>query len=198
MVEATFEADRHRRVELEEVMPEIVESDIIPGVQKVGLTAHGDARGRFIETFRAEWFPQRQWERIQTNTSFSAAGVLRGLHFHHRQIDYWFVPVGRVRVGLCDLRRSSSAFLKTEVLKLGEGDWGGLFIPIGVAHGFYAETDVILTYLVDNYYDGTDENGVAWDDPDIGIDWGTSSPEVSERDASNQTIKVIGEENLPD
>ena len=178
-------------------MPDIVDSELIEGVQRVGLTAHGDDRGRFIETFRAEWFPQRPWDRIQTNTSFSSAGVLRGLHFHHHQIDYWFVPVGRVRVGLCDLRRSRSTFMQTEVLEMGADDWGGLFIPIGVAHGFFAMTDVILTYLVDNYYDGTDENGVAWDDPDIGIDWGATDPEVSERDASNPTLKEVGEKNLP-
>ncbi len=179
-------------------MPEIEASDVIAGVQRVALTAHGDDRGRFIETFRAEWFPQRPWERIQTNASFSSAGVLRGLHYHHHQVDYWFVPVGRVRVGLCDLRRSSASFKKTEVLEMGEVDWRGLFIPVGVAHGFYAESDVVLTYLVDNYYDGTDENGVAWNDPDIGIDWGATSPELSARDAANPTLAEIGEENLPD
>lgn len=198
MVEAPHRANRDRRGELETVMPEIIESSILPGVQTVDLTAHGDDRGRFIETFRQEWFPQRPWDRIQTNTSFSKAGVLRGLHYHHRQIDYWFVPVGKVRVGLCDLRRSSPARLKVETFEMGGGAWKGLFIPVGVAHGFYTVTDVVVTYLVDNYYDGTDENGVAWNDPNIGIDWGTRTPELSARDAGNPKLSEIEEAALPE
>jgi dTDP-4-dehydrorhamnose 3,5-epimerase len=60
-----------------------------------------------------------------------------------------------------------------------------VFIPPGVAHGFASLTDVLLWYLVDGYYNPDDELGVAWDDPDIGADWGIESPVLSSRDRSN-------------
>jgi dTDP-4-dehydrorhamnose 3,5-epimerase len=56
-----------------------------------------------METFRKVWFPQRSWDIVQTNRSDSKAGVLRGLHYHHEQVDYWIVLRGRIRVGLADL-----------------------------------------------------------------------------------------------
>jgi len=69
-----------------------------------------------------------------------------------------------------------------------------VFIPIGVAHGFYAVTDASLTYMVNNYYDGgQDEKGVAWNDPDINLDWGLdgATPLLSPRDAKNRFLKDI-------
>jgi dTDP-4-dehydrorhamnose 3,5-epimerase len=59
-----------------------------------------------------------------------------------------------------------------------------VYIPPGVAHGFASLTDLTLTYLVDGYYDPSDELGVAWDDPDIGADWGVTDPILSARDAA--------------
>jgi dTDP-4-dehydrorhamnose 3,5-epimerase len=73
----------------------------------------------------------------------------------------------------------------------------GLFIPIGVAHGFLALTDATLTYVVDNYYDGRDEFGVAWNDPDLGLDWGTSTPTISPRDQANPRLRDIPAAALP-
>ncbi|MDA0745392.1 MAG: dTDP-4-dehydrorhamnose 3,5-epimerase family protein [bacterium] len=178
-------------------MASIEESGIIEGVHLVSLVAHGDERGRFVESFRKEWFPQRDWAKVQGNASYSAAGVLRGFHYHHRQVDYWFVPVGMVRVGLFDMRPSSPTFRATQTLEIGEQNRVGVFIPVGVAHGFLALTDVVLTYLVDNYYDGTDENGLAWNDPEVGLDWGTTSPNLSPKDAANPVWKEIPGENLP-
>ncbi|HEY3703125.1 MAG TPA: dTDP-4-dehydrorhamnose 3,5-epimerase family protein, partial [Acidimicrobiales bacterium] len=73
----------------------------------------------------------------------------------------------------------------TMALDLGERNALGVFIPPGVAHGFAALADMTLTYLVDGYYNPADELGVAWDDPEIGADWGVSGPIVSERDRAN-------------
>jgi dTDP-4-dehydrorhamnose 3,5-epimerase len=73
----------------------------------------------------------------------------------------------------------------------------GLFIPIGVAHGFLALTDAVHTYVVDNYYNGRDENGVAWNDPDINLDWGITGPLISQRDAQNLRLRDIPPDNLP-
>ena len=172
-------------------MTEIVESNVIAGVKFARLAAHGDERGRFLETFRKSWFPERSWEIVQTNRSDSKAGVLRGLHYHFHQVDYWYVPNGRIRVGLADLRTASPTCGASQVVEIGDDNQMGIFIPCGVAHGFYAITDATLTYLVDNYYDGADEFGVAWNDPDLAVPWQVENPILSGRDQRNPLFNDI-------
>ena len=170
----------------------------IRGVQTVPLQAFGDDRGRFMETFRKEWFPQVNWQRLQSNRSDSSAGVLRGLHYHFKQVDYWLALRGRIRVGLLDLRRSSPTYLASASLDMGEDNLLGLFIPEGVAHGFAALTNSTLIYIVNNYYDGgADEFGIAWDDPQANIDWGIANPALSRRDQNNPTIADIPPADQP-
>jgi len=169
-------------------MAEIIESDIISGVKFAVLRVFADERGRFVETFRKEWFPERPWERLQANRSDSKAGVLRGLHHHRHQVDYWYCPAGTIRVALADVRPDSPSYLQTQTVEIGDANQMGVFIPVGVAHGFVALTDATLTYLVDNYYDGADEFGVAWDDPTLGIDWGVTDPILSPRDKENRRL----------
>ena len=69
-------------------MPQIEESNLIKDVQIVTLKPFEDERGRFMETFRREWFPQRSWDKMQSNRSESIAGVVRGLHYHFYQVDW--------------------------------------------------------------------------------------------------------------
>ncbi len=182
-------------------MTEIVESTVIPGIKFAHLRAFADARGRFLETFRTQWFPERSWEIVQTNRSDSRAGVLRGLHYHFRQVDYWYVPSGRICVGLADLRVGSPGFGKSQTIEIGDDHQTGVFIPAGVAHGFLALTDVTLTYLVDNYYDGGDELGVAWNDPDLALGWPSSATgeayTLSGRDMANPRLRDIPRAQLP-
>ena len=178
--------------------PPIIEHARIPGVQLVQLSAHGDERGRFTEIFRKEWFPQRNWENLQINRSDSQSGVLRGLHYHFKQIDYWFLQSGTVRIGLVDLRPDSPAYMAATTMCISAEENTGIFIPIGVAHGFHALSDVTLLYVVDNYYDGRDEFGLAWNDPDVGPDWENSEePILSERDAANPLFQAIPANELP-
>jgi dTDP-4-dehydrorhamnose 3,5-epimerase len=80
---------------------------------------------------------------------------------------------------------------------MGEENQVGLFVPVGVAHGFVTLTDATLTYIVDNYYDSHDEFGVAWNDPDIALPWGVETPVVSARDTQNPRLKDIPSENMP-
>ena len=175
-----------------------IASERIADLYTVPIRAFGDERGRFMETFRLEWFPQVSWSRLQSNRSDSKAGVLRGLHYHHWQVDYWYVPSGIIRVGLADLRPSSPTYRATDVLVIGEENPMGVFIPSGVAHGFYAVTDATLTYIVNQYYDGgRDENGVLWNDPDVGVNWGVESVLLSPRDQQNALLKDIPAENRP-
>lgn len=176
---------------------QLVESEKISGVMIAHLTIHGDDRGSFRETFRKEWFPQRNWENFQSNCSQSMAGVLRGLHYHFHQVDYWYVPRGTIRAALFDMRPNSPTYMATQTIDMGEENDIGLFIPIGVAHGFATLTDATLMYIVDNYFDGSDEYGVAWNDPALGIDWGLENPIVSGRDQTNLVYKMVSAEKLP-
>jgi len=178
-------------------MPKLKESTTIAGVYQVKLKSFADARGQFVEIFRKEWFPQSSWQAIQSNRSESASGVLRGLHFHRRQVEYWFLMKGVIRAGLADLRRSSPTRGAAELVEFSADEELGLFIPVGVAHGFLAVTDATLIYFVDNYYDGADEFGVAWDDPDVGLSWGVTRPILSARDRDNPKLQDIRVSDLP-
>lgn len=178
-------------------MPAIRPSTIIEGVYIAELTPFGDERGRFLETFRKEWFPQRPWDVIQTNRSDSRAGVLRGLHYHFKQVDYWYVVQGQIRAALADIRPGSPSLGKTETIVMGGEQQLGLFIPTGVAHGFVALTDATLCYIVDNYYDSSDEFGIAWNDPQLNVTWGITDPILSGRDAANPLWRDIADDRLP-
>ena len=177
-------------------MPEITESDTIADVVVVTPGVHGDARGRFVETYRRSWFPLGR-EMVQANRSEKQAGAVVGLHYHLHQADYWYVLRGTARVVLHDLRVGSPSEAVTMVLELdGERDTG-LFIPPGVAHGFASLTDMLMWYLVDGYYNPEDELGLAWDDPDVGADWGIADPVLSVRDTSNPRRVDIDQTRLP-
>lgn len=182
------------------VLPHIQEPNFIKDVFIVNLKAFADNRGRFLEMFRQEWFPQRCWEVVQINRSDSKVGVLRGLHYHHKQVDYWYVSQGNIRAGLVDLRPASPTYLAQQMIEMGAGHEIGLFIPVGVAHGFFALTDAVVTYVVDNYYDGADEFGLAWNDPTLNLAWGIDgihAPILSGRDAQNPLLQDIAGEDLP-
>jgi dTDP-4-dehydrorhamnose 3,5-epimerase len=182
---------------MEKSMPRIEESSLIKDVQIVTFQLFGDDRGRFTETFRKEWFPQRTWDRFQSNRSDSKVNVLRGLHYHFHQVDYWIVAGGKIQAALYDLRPDSPTRGVAQTLEMGGDSQVGVFIPVGVAHGFVTLSDATLIYIVDNYYTGDDEHGVAWNDPQIAIPWGVETPIVSNRDAGNPFLKDIPLDKLP-
>jgi dTDP-4-dehydrorhamnose 3,5-epimerase len=173
------------------------ESDRIRGVYVVPLRASADARGYFFESYRRSWLPPGIPEMVQGNVSFSKAGVLRGMHYHLRQADFWLVPSGHVRAALFDLRATSPTQGASQVLELGEEHPFGLYIPPGVAHGHHAVSASLMTYLVDQYYDASDERGIRWDDPALGIDWGAHNPILSARDQENPRLADVPAEFLP-
>ena len=172
----------------------------LPGVRYGHLTSHGDVRGTFTELWRASNLAGGAGPFVQANLSTSSPGVLRGLHLHRRQLDYWVVVGGRAFVALVDTRgpvsgRERSAAVETR--ELGRNDW--VVIPAGVAHGFLALEALQLLYLVTNEYDGSDELGFAWDDPAVGVPWpvldvtSDGRPIVSERDAANPSLAELVE-----
>jgi dTDP-4-dehydrorhamnose 3,5-epimerase len=175
----------------------------LPGVRFGAVARHADARGSFRELWRAPGpdgggqpaSVDPRWPFVQANLSTSATGVLRGLHLHRRQLDYWVVASGRAFVALVDVRalldgRDEPPTVETR--ELGPDDW--VVIPPGVAHGFLALVPLELMYLVTNWYDGSDELGFAWDDPAAGVAWPAVAattggrPIVSERDSSNPSL----------
>jgi dTDP-4-dehydrorhamnose 3,5-epimerase len=163
----------------------------IDGILLIPLTPHPDDRGSFTEGYRREWLRGGD-EMVQSNLSISHANVLRGMHFHKEQADYWIVLRGRAFVALHDLREGSpTQGRKQEIVIDADEQRFGLYIPKGIAHGFYAQTDVWLQYLVDRYFTGADEFGIAWDDPDLGIAWPGVDPVLSERDRSNPSLAEV-------
>jgi dTDP-4-dehydrorhamnose 3,5-epimerase len=180
----------------------------LPGVRFGAIARHADSRGAFRELWRASSFPAlapaetgapegTQPRFVQVNQSSSAAGVLRGLHYHRRQLDYWVVASGRAFVALVDVRPvvAGGGPVVVETRELGEDDW--LVIPAGVAHGFLALEPLELIYLVTNEFDGSDELGFAWDDPAVGVPWPVleatpdGRPILSERDQVNPSLAEL-------
>lgn len=164
----------------------------IDGVVIRELARHGDIRGGFAETYRAEWFDGPAM--VQGNRSDSVAGTIRGLHFHREQADYWLCLRGTLLVCLHDARSGSSTRGVTHGVVLTGDTRAGIYIPPGVLHGFAAIEDATLTYLVDRYYDASDEFGVRWDDPTVAMHWGVSNPILSARD---EQCPLLSELNVP-
>lgn len=169
----------------------------LEGVRFGTVVRHADTRGAFRELWRASTFRAGvEPAFVQANLSSSAAGVLRGLHYHDRQLDYWVVVAGRALVALVDVRpvieRRGSPVVETR--ELAADDW--VVIPAGVAHGFLALEDLDLLYLVTNEFDGSDELGFAWDDPAAAVPWPAvptpdGRPILSDRDRSNPTLAEL-------
>jgi dTDP-4-dehydrorhamnose 3,5-epimerase len=179
-------------------MATITKSDVIDGILVVEPQIFGDDRGFFVETFRQEWLSEDALHMVQANRADRQAGALVGLHYHRFQADFWYVPFGRVLVGLHDLRASSPTNGASLTLEIGPHNHHGVYIPHGIAHGFYAIVDSTITYLVDQYYNPDDELGVAWDDPELGLDWNATDPVLSGRDQQNPRRADIPEDLRPE
>jgi len=178
----------------------------IPGVRWGRAVRNADVRGGFAEIWRASGLTDLGPERaglpdarmVQANLSVSAAGVLRGLHLHRRQLDRWYIAAGRGVVALVDIRpvlASPEAAPLVELRDVSADTW--VEIPAGVAHGFLAVEPLTLVYLVTNEYDGTDELGFAWDDPDVAVAWPRVAntpdgrPILSDRDRANPPLRDV-------
>lgn len=157
------------------------------------LEVHSDDRGSFVENFRQEWMPTG-YDMVQSNVANRKRGTLVGLHYHLHQADYWYVPQGQASIVLHDLRIDSPTENQTVKIEASRQNEVGIFIPPGVAHGFYARTDMTINYMVSSYYNPDDELGVTWNDPEWVWIWPNPSPDVSDRDATNplkSELKVL-------
>jgi len=146
---------------------------------------HGDARGYFVETFRADKLEEFLGYKInfcQDNESKSSRGVLRGLHYQlHPAAQTKLVRViqGKVLDVAVDIRKGSPTFGKHVAVELSAENKRQLLVPRGFAHGFVVlEDDTVFAYKVDNYYSPENDRGIAFDDEALGIDWQVPKEEL--------------------
>ncbi|AEJ41538.1 dTDP-4-dehydrorhamnose 3,5-epimerase related protein [Sulfobacillus acidophilus TPY] len=147
----------------------------IDGVQVKTLVRHPDDRGFFQEILRDDDGLLRRFG--QASLSMSYPGVIKAFHYHERQDDLWFFPVGMAQVVLHDLREHSPTRGITQVLYAGEDYPVLILIPVGVAHGYrvLGNQPLMIVYFTTESYNpaAPDEKRIPWDDPGIGFDWTT-------------------------
>ena len=160
---------------------------------------HGDERGFLVETFSAAAWAELGVgvEFVQDNHSRSSRGILRGLHFQTAPGQAKLVRCvrGRIFDVAVDLRRDSPTYRRWEGHELDDQRHRQLFVPAGFAHGFCVLSEVAdVTYKLSSYYDPATEAGIAWDDPEIGVEWPIADPQLSERDRSAPRLAELAAE----
>ena len=179
----------------------VVETDL-PGVLIIEPRVFGDERGFFMESWN-----ERRYEEaglpgsfVQDNLSFSTHGVLRGLHFQNPRPQGKLVSVlrGEVFDVAVDIRAGSPTFGRWMGVTLSAENKRQFYVPPDFAHGFVVTSEAALFfYKCTEYYSPTSEGIVLWNDPDIGIEWPTGAPILSERDRAAPPLREIPEEGLP-
>jgi dTDP-4-dehydrorhamnose 3,5-epimerase len=157
-------------------------------------TVHGDERGFFVETARANVLAELGVTDtfVQHNHSRSAHGVLRGMHFQPGMAKLVRCARGRILDVLVDIRPDSPSFGRWEGFELSDENHHQLYCPDGFAHGFCVLSDVAdVVYLCSDYYDAARESGFSYDDPDVGIRWPELELTVSERDRQAPALAEI-------
>jgi dTDP-4-dehydrorhamnose 3,5-epimerase len=170
----------------------------LDGVLLLEPAVHGDDRGFFVETFRANVWGELgiDVEFVQDNHSRSRRGTLRGMHFQTDPGQAKLVRCARGQIldVVVDLRRDSNTFGRWDGHELDDANLRQLWVPVGFAHGFCVlseEADVV--YKCSSYYDPATEAGIAYDDPDVGIAWPDLELLVSERDRSAPRLADVAE-----
>ena len=170
----------------------------LEGVVLVEPDVHGDERGFLVETFRRDAWAEVgvDVEFVQHNQSRSVKDTLRGLHFQTEpgQAKLVRCPRGAIFDVAVDLRRDSPTFGRWEGHVLDDESHRQLFVPAGFGHGFAVLSDLAdVTYLLSSAYDPATEAGIAWDDPDVGVEWPVDSPLLSDRDKTAPTLAEVAD-----
>ena len=178
----------------------------IDGVYVIEPTVFGDNRGYFMETWSKDEFEEigLHYDFVQDNQSKSSKGVLRGLHFQKENTQAKLVRVvkGEVFDVAVDLRPGSKTYGKWEGAILSEENKKMFMIPRGFAHGFLVlSEEAEFTYKCDDVYNHEAEGGLAWNDPDVGIDWPFGDMKLedlltSEKDAKWPSLKALSSTDL--
>lgn len=170
---------------------------VIPDVKIIEPRVFGDERGFFLETFQAERYREQagiDLAFVQDNHSRSSRGILRGLHFQKQRPQGKLVRVvqGEVFDVAVDLRPESPTFKQWVGEILSGSNCKQLWVPPGLAHGFLVLSDhADFEYKCTDYYHPEDEACLIWNDPDIGIDWPTTSPTLSDKDRAGLSLRQL-------
>jgi len=174
----------------------------LPGVKLIEPRVFGDERGWFLETWRAERY--RDYgigpDFVQANCSQSMRGVLRGLHYQwpEPQGKLVWVSAGRVFDVAVDIRPESATFGRWMSLELDAESLQQLWIPEGFAHGFQVLSETAtFNYMCTRPYRAEFDASIAWDDPQIGVDWPLAPSGLSDKDQSAPCLAEISRDRLP-
>ena len=178
----------------------------LPGVIVIEPKVYSDKRGFFLETFREDVLLQAGINAhfVQDNHTRSSQGVLRGLHYQMTQTQGKLVRVaaGSVFDVVVDVRSSSPTFGQWYGTELNEDNIKMIYVPPGFAHGFVVLSETAdFIYKCTDYYHPESEQGIAWDDPDLNIDWSIAEIaekiSLSDKDKQNVKLKDQPAEKLP-
>jgi dTDP-4-dehydrorhamnose 3,5-epimerase len=170
----------------------------IDGLVLLEPAVHGDDRGFLVETYSADAWAEAgvDAEFVQDNHSRSRRNILRGLHFQTSPGQAKLVRClrGSIWDVAVDLRRDSPTYGKWEAHDLDDQAHRQLFVPVGFAHGFCVLSETAdVAYKLSSYYDPDSEAGIAWEDPDVGVEWPIDEPVLSERDRSAPRLAEIAD-----
>ena len=174
----------------------------LPGVLIVEPKVFGDSRGFFFESWNGPRYEAAGMpgQAAQDNISFSARGVLRGLHFQNPepQGKLLFVLLGEIFDVAVDIRRESPTFGRWVGVVLSAENKRQLYVPEGFAHGFCVTSEqALITYKCNRLYRPEYEAAIAWDDPDLGIRWPISEPTLAPKDRAALKLREFPTERLP-
>lgn len=174
----------------------------IPEVLLLTPRIFPDDRGHFLETFSTRSFPEQDppVTFVQDNVSFSSKGTLRGLHLQHPhgQGKLVMAVTGAILDVAVDVRRGSPTFGQWVAAELNDDKREQLYIPPGFAHGFCVLSETAhVHYKCTDLYDPSCEQGIRFDDPDIGVNWPVSAPKLSPKDSAAPFLKDVPAEKLP-
>lgn len=172
-----------------------IQKTSISGLFIIGRSVFKDDRGFFREIYQAQELEKITgiiFKPVQFNHSLSLPGVVRGVHAENwNKLTY--PASGRVFTAIVDIRPDSPTFAKVETFTIDDTNRHGLFISKGLANSIcnMGNDPVNYLYIVDAYYDGTDTTAIAWDDPDIKINWPVKDPIISDRDKANPKLRDL-------
>lgn len=167
----------------------------IPGLLVIERPTFPDNRGFFREIFRLNDLEAeigREFKIVQANHAHSLPKVIRGLHAEDWNKLVYAVS-GNMFIAIADIRPDSPTFGKRETFRFTADTHQALFLSRGLANSVCVEGDepVDYLYLVDAYYSGSDTRAIAWDDPDLAIDWPVKDPIISDRDKNNPKLREM-------